>query len=72
MKRGIKICLFSLVFMFIFAGRKNYGYERVYEQIGMDGFGFVLRFPLVRGKKPRRMKRTVLNKIMRWKRASIG
>ena len=19
---------------------KNYGYERVYEQIGMDGFGF--------------------------------
>ena len=40
MKRGIKICLFSLVFMFIFAERKNYGYERVYEQIGMDGFGF--------------------------------
>ena len=33
-------CLFSLVFMFIFAERKNYGYERVYEQIGMDGFGF--------------------------------
>ena len=32
--------LFSLVFMFIFAERKNYGYERVYEQIGMDGFGF--------------------------------
>ena len=22
MKRGVKICLFSLVFMFIFAGRK--------------------------------------------------
>ena len=27
-------------FYVYFRREKNYGYERVYEQIGMDGFGF--------------------------------